>query len=120
MANRRNRNGGNGNIQNRIAGRQQRTVASVAGQFANALIKGNDEQLARMTLYTQETGGIGSDASNVTKLKKSGANAIKRVFADGKTGEAFVLFSNGAEVTSIGRFKVIGGHVMGDWDLYTQ
>ncbi len=125
MANNRSRNRGNPTQHQQHPRRQidqtRSMVSSVAGQFAKALLQGSEDILAKMTLYSQESGGIGSDASNVTTLRQSGASGIKRIFADSKTKEAMVLFGNGQDISCIALLKIVdGGHVMGDWELYKK
>lgn len=90
---------------------------SLVGQFANALIKSDENTLNKMARYSQ--GAIGSAGGNVSKLQAIGANGISSISTTNGT-QAFVQFTKNNEAACIGVFDAIGDkYVDGSWKIYT-
>jgi len=119
--NNRKRSGGNGRqgTGRSRKGQEMSTsqILGAANQYASALMRGDEETLSRMSLYSE--GAIGAKGSNLTALKRTGAS---RILESSRTRKgAMVTFGQEGSTSPvcIARFTVVDpAHVMGDWQIF--
>jgi hypothetical protein len=94
--------------------RQAQQLRTTAGQYAHALIKGDEDTLNKMTVYSSK-GGVGSSPASLP----SSATGISEIMTRGN--DAIVFFEGTDQDTPcVGRFTVLGNKVLSDWKLYKQ
>ncbi len=94
--------------------KQAQQLRTTAGQYAHALIKGDEAMLNQMTVYSSQ-GGVGSTPASLP----GSVTGIHEIVTRGN--RAIVFFEDASNGTPcIGQFTVLGNKVLSDWKLFKQ